>query len=92
MAEFSTFLPRETTFVTSCVLYCTQISFWKGVYSIREEFAPSRVDRFSKGDNNNFDRIVFPGSVSIPRNNAHPIPDYGSFCVKWALNTMYLQT
>ena len=49
-------LPGETTLVTSCLLYCLSIPYWKAVYSIRKEFAPFgsklfpyRVDPFSEG-------------------------------------------
>ena len=48
---------REITFMTSCFLYCMPSPFWKGVYSLRKEFAPSgskffpyRVDPFTEGD------------------------------------------
>ena len=34
------FFTRETTFVTSCLLYCTTNPFRKEVYSKRKEFAP----------------------------------------------------
>ena len=34
------FLVRETIFMTSCLLSCIPVPFWKGDYSKRKEFAP----------------------------------------------------
>ena len=100
---FLPFLPREITFVTSCLLYWMPSSFWmmmmmssgltkcqpmriicvslfwKGVYSIRKEFAPSgskffpyRVDPFPKGTKQFWQDCPLE-SVSIPHNNGSVI-------------------
>ena len=56
---------------------CTPPSpVWKGVYSLRKKIAPRgskgfphRVDLFSEGDKNNFDRVICLENVSIPLNS-----------------------
>ena len=40
LVYFQPFLPRKTTFMTSCLHSCTANSIGKGVYSERKEFAP----------------------------------------------------
>ena len=58
--------------MTSCFLFCTPRPFQKGVYSRRKEFAPmgskffpSRIDPFSEGRQNNFDKVASPESISL---------------------------
>ena len=65
LVVFLSFCTRETTLVTSCMLFCTPNPFWKRVCSKRKEFAPKgskffpfRVDPFSEGSQNNFDRAA----------------------------------
>ena len=61
------------TFVTSCLLSCTQNPFRKEVDSIRNELAPLgskffpfRVGPFLQRTPTNFDMVVSSESVSIP--------------------------
>ena len=56
LIHFGHFSPRETTFVASCLLKCIPGHFWKRIYTVRKEFAPSgskffpySVDPFSEG-------------------------------------------
>ena len=53
LVDFLRFLTRKTTFATSCLLFCTQGPFWKGVISKRKEFGSKffsfREDPFQKG-------------------------------------------
>ena len=58
LVDVSPFCTRKTTFVTSALLFCTPVVFWKGVYSKRKEFAltgskffPFKVYPFSEGEN-----------------------------------------
>ena len=42
---FSPFPPRETTFVTSCLFYCTSSTFWKLVSTKKEFYLPGSKER-----------------------------------------------
>ena len=60
LGTFFCLFVRELFFFTFCLLECTQIPFWKGVYSKRKEFAPSgskvfpfTADPLSEGDKTN---------------------------------------
>ena len=46
--SFPSYFTREKTFVTSCLLSYTTSPFWKGVYSKREEFAPTSRPLFRR--------------------------------------------
>ena len=46
LVDFSSFPPRETTFVTFCLLHCAPGSLLKDVYSKKQEFAPERSNFF----------------------------------------------
>ena len=52
--------------MTSLFAVLCIIHFRKMVYAKRKEFAPFRVDPFSEGGQNKFDRLLFPESVFIP--------------------------
>ena len=47
LVDLSSLFTRETTFVTSCLLFCTQSPFWKAIDSKRKEFAPKGSKFFS---------------------------------------------
>ena len=36
VVDFQSFITRETTFVTSCLLSCSPSFFWKGIYSTED--------------------------------------------------------
>ena len=70
---FPPFFTSETNFVTSCSLNCKTCCFWKGVDSIRKEFAPSgskffpyREDPISEKGQNKYDIVTAPESICIP--------------------------
>ena len=67
--------------LTSCKPSNTPRPFWKWVYSKRKECVPKigkvlplRVNPFSKGTQNNFDRVASPDCISIPLNYLLPSP------------------
>ena len=75
---FSSICTKGTKFMTFCLLSCTPSPFWKGDYSKRKEFAPRRskffpfrIDPFSEGRQNNFDRVTSPENDSVPLNSGY---------------------
>ena len=59
--------------MASCLCSSTSFLFLERVHYKRKEFAPNgrkfsplRVDPFSEGDRNNFERVISPESVSFP--------------------------
>ena len=56
--------------MTSCLLLCTSVPFWKGIYSIRKERSKFFlfIDPFSEGRQKHFDRFTSPANVSISLN------------------------
>ena len=74
MVDFLPLFSRESTFVTSSLLFSTPSPFWKSVYAKREEFTPKEskfflfwVDHFQKRQKL-FDIVISPESVSFPLN------------------------
>ena len=76
LVDFWSFFKRKTTFVTSCLFFCTLSLFKKGVYTKRKEFAPLggkffpfMVDPFSEGRQNNLTESpplnVYPFSLKL---------------------------
>ena len=53
LLQLQPFVTRNTTFVTSCLLTCTQIRFWRGVYSM-EANIPFKAHTFSESSKINF--------------------------------------
>ena len=74
--RFSAILKRESTFMSSCLAVLHTKPLLKGVYAKRKEyffptgnkFFPFRIDTFSEGRQNNFDRIVSPEKYQFPLN------------------------
>ena len=78
-------------------VHCMKFPFWKGVNSIRKEFAPRgskffplRVDHFSEGDKNKLDRVASPESVSIPLKNIITLKDGGAILLQWKSQLNFL--
>ena len=46
LGRFYAIFDKKTNFVTSFLLSCTPIHFWKGVYSKRKEFDPKGSNSF----------------------------------------------
>ena len=73
---FRHFFKKETRYGLPGLVSCTSISFWKGVYSKRKEFAPMgskfspfRIDPFSEGRQNIFILILnSPEMYQFPLN------------------------
>ena len=93
--QFTPFFTKKTIFLTSCLLSFHQVSSEKGstlkgknLVPPGSKFFPFRIDPFSEGNKNDFDRVAFPLYVTYNCQNVMEGPSKAGI-INWLIDKFH---